>query len=205
MQRLVRAHAIEHVRHEIDGNPAIVLGQLAAALIGKTRPQAHDVPGLVCDDAVELQRRIDQLHHFEIAVAEAHRARQRQFERIDAGNLSGARAQVAVAAHSYDPDAVTSGKVARRQLRRFHRRRTDQLRVVLDDSEIVQRVDVEHTTRYLHGAGERNRHVADPDGHRITINNDQAALSVDDEAGPVIVALRDSGNGIRHVERNHRQ
>src|ERR1700736_113108 len=111
MQRLIRPDTVEHVSDQVDGYTAIVLRDLAAAFIGEARPQTEHVAGLVSQDSIEIQRRIDELHCLEIAVAEAHGARQRQLQRIYAGDLGIARAQLAVRSEAYHPH-----RLARRQL-----------------------------------------------------------------------------------------
>ncbi len=74
VQLLARPDPVEHVGHEVDRNAAIVLGQLAAAFVRETRPQAQDATRLVGQHAVELERRIDQLHDLDVAVTEPHGA-----------------------------------------------------------------------------------------------------------------------------------
>ncbi len=64
-------------------------------------------------------------------------------------------------------------------------------------------MDVDDASGHLHGAGESNLHIADTHRHRISIDDDETALRVHDEAGSVIVALGNSRHGIRHVERDH--
>ena len=103
MQRPLAAHAIEHVGHQIDRHAAVVLGDFAPVLVGEARPSAEHVARLIGEHAVELERRIDELRGLDVAVAEAHGARQRQLQRIDARDLGAARAQLAVAAQAHHP------------------------------------------------------------------------------------------------------
>ena len=142
VQRAVVAHVIEHVGHQVDRHAARILRQLPAALVSEARPGAENVTGLVGQHAVEFQRRVDELHGLEIAVAKAHGARQRQLQRIDARDLGLARVHLAVAAQSHHPHRFAGEQFARRQLGRFHRRAADQRRIVGDDREVVLRMDV---------------------------------------------------------------
>src|ERR1700737_1943259 len=107
MQRLVRPDTVEHVSAQVDGYAAVVLCDLAAAFIGEARPQTEHVAGLVSQDSIEIQRRIDELHGLEIAVAEAHGARQRQLQRIYAGDPGIPRAQLTVRSETYHPHRLT--------------------------------------------------------------------------------------------------
>src|SRR5438105_484174 len=103
MQRLIRSDAVEHVGDQIDGHAAVILCDLAAVFISKARPETEHVAGLVSQDSIEIQRRIDELHGLEIAVTESHGPRQRQLERIYAGYLGIARAQLAVRSEAHHP------------------------------------------------------------------------------------------------------
>src|SRR5882757_6651381 len=58
---------------------------------------------------------------------------------------------------------------------------------------------------HLDRAVERNAHIAHGERYGIAIDHHQPALRIDDEAGAVIVLLRNSGDEIRHVERDHYQ
>ena len=191
VQRALVAHPIEHIGHQVDRHAARILRQLAAALVREARPGAQNVAGLVGQYAVEFQRRIDELHGLDIAVAEAHGARQRQLQRIDARDLGPAGMQLAVTAQSHHPHRFAGHQFARRQPRGPHRRAADQRRIVGDDREVVLRMDVHHAPRNLHGAGEGHRHVADRHRHGVAIDHHQAPLRIHDQAGAVIVALGD--------------
>jgi hypothetical protein len=59
--------------------------------------------------------------------------------------------------------------------------------------------------RHLDGAAEGNAHIAHRDRHGIAIDDDEAALRIDDQAGTVIVLFGDAGNRIRHVEADRDQ
>ena len=54
--------------------------------------------------------------------------------------------------------------------------------------------------RDLDRAGERQPHVAERRRHGVAIDDDQAALGVDDHARAVVAALGDARDRIRHVE-----
>ena len=62
------------------------------------------------------------------------------------------------------------------------------------DREVVQRVHVLDAARHLDRARERQPHVADRHRHGVAVDDDQAALGVDDEAGAVVVAVGDAGD-----------
>ncbi len=66
-------------------------------------------------------------------------------------------------------------------------------------------MDVDDAAGDLHGAGKRDRDIADADGNRIPVDDDEAALRVHDQPRSVVVALGDAGYGVRHVERDHDQ
>ena len=72
------------------------------------------------------------------------------------------------------------------------RRVADQLRVVRDDGQVVQRMDVLDAARDLERARERQPHVAHGDGHGVAVDDDPAALGVGDEPGAVVVAIGDA-------------
>ena len=61
----------------------VLLLELAAILVGKTRPQRDDIAAAVHDHAVEIRRPVDQADDLEIGVAELQRARQRKCDRTD--------------------------------------------------------------------------------------------------------------------------
>ncbi len=203
MQRTIRAHVIQHGRHEIDRHAAVILRYFPPALISKARPQPQYIPRLICQHAVELERWVDQLRHFDVAVTEAHRARQRQLERIDARDFGVTRVHLTVSAQPHDPDRLTRRQLTRSELRGLHGCCTDELRIVGDDREIVDGVDVDHMPGHFNGTGERDRDVTDRHRHGVTVDNDEAALCVHDEAGAVIVTLGDTRHRVGHVE-SHR-
>jgi hypothetical protein len=84
----------------------------------------------------------------------------------------------------------------------LHRRAADQLRIVMNHRQVVQRVHVDDLAGNLDGAGKGQPHVAHRHRHGVAVGDDQAALGVDDQPGAVIVALGDARDRIRHVEGN---
>ena len=82
----------------------------------------------------------------------------------------------------------------------LHRRVADELGVVADDGEIVQRMHELHLAGNLERAREGDAHVAHRHRHGVAIDDHEAARRIDHEAGAAIVALGDAGDRIRHVE-----
>ena len=81
-----------------------------------------------------------------------------------------------------------------------HRRRADQLRVVGDHREVVQRMHELDAAGNLERAAEGQPHVAERHRHRVAIRDHQSALRIHQQAGAVVVAVGDAGDRERHVE-----
>ena len=91
------------------------------------------------------------------------------------------------------------------KLRAPHRRAADELRVVADDGEIVQRMHELHLAGNLQRAREGDAHVAHRHRHRVAIDDHQAARGIDHQARAAVVALGDARHRIRHVEAHAHQ
>ena len=172
MQRLPTADQAQRLGNQITRDAAALLHELAAVVEGKARPQpAHATP-IVCEHTDDIVGRIKERGDFEVRIAKANRARQRQRQRIN-GRDAG----------------------------RTHGGRPDELGVVADHGQVVQRVDVDDLPWNLERVGERQAHIAERNRHRVAIGDDQAALGIDDQAGTVVAALRDARERrVGHIE-----
>ena len=134
-------------------------------------------PAASLQHAVEVQRRVHQLRRLEVAVAEAHGARQRQLE-LDRRWRSRCCARCSSPSPPRPTTQMRSPAMSSRgdEPRGLHRRAADQLRVVGDDGEVVQRMHVHHPARHLHGAGEGDVTSPDGDRHGVAVHDHQAAL-----------------------------
>ncbi len=104
-----------------------------------------------------------------------------------------------------DPDIVTGLELGRAECGCFDGRIVDQRRVVGNDSEVVQRVQLLDLGLDLERARECHGDVADRDWHRVAVNNDQAALGIDDQSCTVVVPVGNAGQGVGQVERDYDQ
>ncbi len=88
-----------------------------------------------------------------------------------------------------------------------NRRVADQGRVIGDHRHVVQRMDELDASRDFYRARESNPDVAHRDRHGVAVDNDPAALGVDDQAGAVVVPVRHTGNRVGHavVDENERR
>ncbi len=150
--------------------------------------------------AVEIPRRVEQLRHFDVGVTELHGARQRQFQRIQRAHRGGARLQLAVTVHAHHRDSHAILQRGGIQAGALHRCGADQLRVVGDHGEVVQRMHVDHLAGNLQRSTEGQPHVTQRKRHGVAVGNHQAALGIHDQSGAVVVAVADAGQRERHVE-----
>ena len=149
---------------------------------------------------------VHELDGLEIALAELHGARQRQLDGRQRRDLRGARVELAVRRPCRPPTASRPGTMRRsNNLALLHRRGADELGVVADDGEVVQRMHELHLAGNFERAGEDDAHVAHRHRHGVAVDDDQAARRVDHEAGAAIVALGDARDRIRHVEAHAHQ
>ena len=149
---------------------------------------------------------VHELDGVEIALTELHGARQRQLDRIQRRHLRGARVELAVGSHADHPQRSRRALMRRsNKLRALDRRGADELRVVADDGEVVQRMHEFHLAGNLQRAREDDAHVAHGDGHGVAIDDHQPACRIHHQAGAAIVALGDARHRIRHVEAHAHQ
>ncbi len=105
-----------------------------------------------------------------------------------------------VALDADDPYLVAGDQRRRIELRFLHRRIVDRLRVVRDNREIVQRVQLLDLGLDLERAGKSHGNITDSHRHRIAIDEHEPALLVDDHAGTVVMTIRDARNRVRQIE-----
>ena len=131
----------------------------------------------------------------------------------DSGNVTSSIVATFVAserrrespAEADDRHRLARLEFARVELDRADGRAVERLRVERDDRQVVQRVHVFDLAGHFDRAADRDAHVAWRDRHRVAIDDDEAALGVDDDAGAVVVALGDAGQRERHVERHQHE
>ena len=198
-------HHGDHFFHQIGGNAAIQLLELALGLERETRPQRQHIAFVVGEHAVEIAGCVDEADGLEITVAESQGARQRERHGIDAGHLGALRHDLRIIALPYDPDIVARAQFLADQRGGPHRGIADGLGVIGHHGQVVQRVDELHLAGDFDRTVEGDAHIAQGERHRVAVHHHQAMLRVDDEAGAVIILLGHPGHRIGHVEGHHHQ
>ena len=149
----------------------------------------------------------------EVRLAEARRLGQRHVALLDARDLRLARDQPLRGVEADEEERVAGRERAGAELGARDRRLAEQRGVVLHDREAVLGMERDDAARHAERAREGEAHVGERHRHGVAVDDDEAALGVDDEPAPAeAAAVRavdlvrdvDLDEGERARERAHR-